>query len=463
MTNENAALPERDQRSVWHPYTPLLGEREALPVERAEGVYLYVGNGRRILDCIASWWVNLHGHAHPRLAEALYRQAMELEQVIFAGFTHEPAVRLAEQLLGILPSNQTKVFYSDNGSTAVEVALKMVFQYWYNRQTERKRVLAWRGAYHGDTFGAMSVGERGPFNASFAPYLFEVDFIDFPPCSRPNCCLGNVHLKRGCSETTRQAVGGILGRFRTLAESGEVAAFIVEPLVQGAAGMRMYPANLLDELWRIAHENGILCIADEVMTGFGRTGELFASDHLTEQPDLVCLSKGLTGGTMALGVTTCTEQVVSAFRTADRTKTFFHGHSFTANPLACAVALASLELLLTPECSQHIHRIARKHRAFAERTQHHPRVKDIRCLGVILAIELHSPQETGYLNEARDFLYDFFLARDLLIRPLGNVIYLLPPYVIQDEELDSVYAAIVELLETINNGQWTIPPLDHQS
>ncbi|MES2731047.1 MAG: adenosylmethionine--8-amino-7-oxononanoate transaminase [Bacteroidota bacterium] len=446
-TTTNASLLDRDKRSIWHPFTPLLGSRAVLPVQRAEGVYLYTEDGRQILDCIASWWVNLHGHSHPHIAEAIYRQAMQLEHVIFAGFTHEPAVQLAEKLLEILPINQSKVFYSDNGSTAVEVGLKMAFQYWYNQGIQKKKVIAISGSYHGDTFGAMSVGDRSPFNAPFAPFLFDVTFIDFPACHREACCLGNAVLKRGCSEGSRDATIAIIRQFQTLAESGEVAAFIFEPLVQGSSGMRMYAAHLLDELMRIAKANHILCIADEVMTGFGRTGELFASDHLSQAPDIMCLSKGLTGGTMALGATTCTEEVIAAFRSDDLMRTFFHGHSFTANPLACAAALASLDLLLTEECSQHIYRIAQKHLDFTEQMQNHPGIKEIRCLGVILAVEIHTLQATGYFNEARNSLNDYFLEQDLLIRPLGNVIYVLPPYVITNEELDRIYAAITQLLQ----------------
>jgi adenosylmethionine-8-amino-7-oxononanoate aminotransferase len=443
------SLSKRDKQSIWHPFTPLLGGTDPLPLLRAEGMYLYTEDGRQILDCIGSWWVNLHGHSHPHIAEAIYRQATQLEHVIFAGFTHEPAVQLAEKLLQILPANQSKVFYSDNGSTAVEVALKMAFQFWYNQGIEKKKVVAIQGSYHGDTFGAMSVGDRSPFNAPFAPYLFEVEFIDFPSCHCDACCLGNAVLKRGCADNARESMVEVIRQFQNLAESGQVAAFIFEPLVQGSSGMRMYSAHLLDELMRIAQAQGILCIADEVMTGFGRTGELFASDHLSLAPDIICLSKGLTGGTMAMGVTTCTEAVVSAFRSSDLMKTFFHGHSFTANPIACAAALASLELLLTEQCSYDIYRIGRKHQAFRDQMQDHPGVKEIRCMGVILAVEINTLHETGYFNEARSSLYTYFLGQDLLIRPLGNVIYVLPPYIIQDEELDRIYDAITQLLDSL--------------
>lgn len=428
---QQASLLDRDKRCIWHPFTPLVGSKDVLPIRSAKGVYLYTEDGRAILDAVSSWWVNLHGHSHPHIAEAIYQQANQLEHLIFAGFTHEPAVSLAEKLLQILPANQSKVFYSDNGSTAVEVGLKMAFQFWYNQGIQKKKIIAMDGSYHGDTFGAMSVGDRSPFNAPFAPFLFDVEFIAFP-----------VGLQNEQTEAEKQ----IIGHFRQLVETGEVAAFIYEPLVQGSSGMRMYSTHLLETLLKIAHEYAVLCIADEVMTGFGRTGPLFASDYLEEKPDIMCLSKGLTGGTMALGVTTCTEKVIAAYRSADLMKTFFHGHSFTANPIACAASLASLELLLTEECRLNRERINAKHQMFAEKLRNHPHIKDIRCLGVILAIEVSTIQETSYFNEARNNLYHYFLDRNLLLRPLGNVIYVLPPYIITNEELERIYLAIEEAI-----------------
>jgi adenosylmethionine-8-amino-7-oxononanoate aminotransferase len=419
-------LLSRDQRAVWHPFTPLADSHKAVPLVGAEGCYLHAADGRKILDCIGSWWVNLHGHSHPHIAEAIYRQALQLEHVIFAGFTHEPAVRLAERLLEILPANQSKIFYSDNGSTAVEVGLKMAFQYWHNQGIRKPKIVALDGAYHGDTFGAMAVGERGPFTAAFHSYLFEVAFLPFPGPSLDHSAIQS---------------------FETLARSGEVAAFIYEPLVQGAAGMRTYPAEVLEELLQIARAHDVLCIADEVMTGFGRTGKLFASGHCTTQPDILCLSKGVTGGALPLGVTSCTEKVIAAYRANDLMKTFFHGHSFTANPMACAAANASLDLLLTSECEGNRLRIAGRHAAFAERIGAHPAVLAVRRLGVVLALEIRTSAATSYFNEVRNSLYDYFLERNLLIRPLGNVIYLLPPYVITDAELDRVYAEIETLLD----------------
>lgn len=425
-------LQQRDEEVIWHPFTPLLQNLPVLPVKRAKGAYLYTEDGRALLDAISSWWVNLHGHSHEFIADAISRQARELEHVLFAGFTHAPAVTLAEGLLQILPSRQAKIFYSDNGSTAVEVALKMAFQYWHNKGEERTKLIALEGAYHGDTFGAMAVGDRNAFVKPFWPFLFDVHSLPFPD--------GDNHAD-------------LLEQFRQWINSGEVAAFIFEPLIQGSAGMRMYSAGLLDELLAIAREAGVLCIADEVMTGFGRTGKTFAADYLKHQPDMVCLSKGLTGGTMALGVTSCTAAVQEAFRDPDIMKTFFHGHSFTANPLACAAANASLELLLTDDCQARIARIAYQQQLFADRIADHPMVESARSLGTIMALDIATAEGTSYFNSRRNSLYEYFLKENILLRPLGNTLYILPPYIITEEELDGVYGKIEALLEDLKGGK----------
>lgn len=418
---------ERDKQSIWHPFTPLKGMSEPEMLERAEGAYLFTKDGRRIIDVISSWWVNLHGHSHPYIAEAIAEQAKKLEHVIFAGFTHEPAIRLAERLLEILPDNQSKIFFSDNGSTATEVAIKMAFQYFHNQGVEKKKIIAIDGAYHGDTFGAMSVGDRGPFTAPFDPYLFEVQFIDFPEIGKEDA---------------------VWAQFKELVESGEVASFIFEPLVQGASGMRFYSAELLDRMIAFAQANDVICIADEVMTGFGRLGTLFASDQLKHKPDILCLSKGLTGGVLPMGVTSCTEKIQEAYRTNDLMKTFFHGHSFTGNPMICAAANASLDLLLTDECEANRNRINGRHAEFAESIVGHPMVRNTRIMGTILAFDLNTEKDTSYFNEARHHLYPYFIQKGLLIRPLGNVIYLIPPYIISDEDLDYVYSTIQEFLNS---------------
>src|SRR6478735_9242198 len=320
-------LAARDREVIWHPFTPQKNMSAPIPIVKGSASLLFAEDGSSYIDAISSWWVTLHGHGHPYIAEKIYRQALELEQVIFAGFTHEPAVRLAERLLPILPGKFSRIFYSDNGSTSTEVALKMSIQYWWNSgQTGRKKILAFRNSYHGDTFGAMSVSDRSIFTLAFHDLLFEVIFIDTPDAD------------------SIEELKNIIRQ-----NSSEIAAFIYEPLVQGAGGMKMYDAGLMNELLVTIKKAGIICIADEVMTGFGRTGKLFASEYLDEKPDIICLSKGLTGGTMALGVTACNEKIYKAYVSDDEMKTFFHGHSFTANPLACAAALASLDLLQKEE------------------------------------------------------------------------------------------------------------------
>lgn len=420
---------ERDRESIWHPFTQLVNGFEHIMVEKAEGMYLYTSDGRKIMDAISSWWVNLHGHSHPKIAEAVANQAQNLEHVIFAGFTHSPAIELAEKLLSILPDNQSKIFYSDNGSTANEVALKMAFQYWYNKGDEqRKKVIAFDGAYHGDTFGAMSVGDRGPFSAPFSPFLFDVEFLPMP---------------------TEENNEVLIQKFNQLVGSGEVAAFIFEPLVLGSAGMKMYSAELLDKLIKSAQQNEVICIADEVFTGFGRTGKYFASDYLENKPDIFCLSKGLTGGTMALGVTSCTSEIMEAYRSTDIMKTFFHGHSFTANPIACAASIASFDLLVGEETQSQIAKISQWQNDFNKKIAKHSKVRNSRVLGTIFALELKTDSDTSYVNEVRHKLYPFFLERDILLRPLGNVIYILPPYIIKKEEIELAYQAVEEMLESL--------------
>ncbi len=314
---------ERDLKVIWHPYTQMKTALPPVPIVRGEGACLFDENGRKYIDAVSSWWVNIHGHSHPYIAQKVAEQLTKLEHVIFAGFTHPTAIELAERLLNILPGNQQKAFYSDNGSTAVEVAIKMCLQYWHNKGDKRIKILAFKNAYHGDTFGAMAVSGRSAFTAAFDSLLFEVEFIDLPD---------------------KHNIQNLIAQISNL--KSNLACFIFEPLVQGAGGMLMYEAKYLNELMAHCRKEGVLLIADEIFTGFGRTGKPFACDHLTEQPDIMCFSKGLTGGTMALGLTTCTQQIFDAFLSDDRLKTLFHGHSFTANPVACSAALASMYLFL---------------------------------------------------------------------------------------------------------------------
>ncbi|MGV3768035.1 MAG: adenosylmethionine--8-amino-7-oxononanoate transaminase [Chitinophagaceae bacterium] len=431
-------LLEADARFVWHPFSRQKNKAPIVPVSRGKGSLLFDEQGKPFVDAISSWWVTIHGHAHPYIAERIYNQALTLEQVIFAGFTHRPAVELAARLVPLLPGNFSKVFYSDNGSTATEVALKMAVQYWWNRSREhgapaRTRILAFRNSYHGDTFGAMSVSERSVFTMAFHHLLLEVDFIDTP---------------------TQENIGEL--RTFLEKEGDAIAAFIYEPLVQGAGGIMMYEADLLNQLLAAAHEKEVICIADEVMTGFGRTGTLFASEQLAEKPDIICLSKGLTGGTMALGATVCSEKVYSAFVHDDALRTFFHGHSFTANPLACTAALASLELFEKENTLKAVENIVLANRNFLPELELFVKkglIRSPRICGTILAFELTSSAPDGYLNPIGQYITEEAMLLGVYLRPLGNTLYIMPPYCITKEELRKVYDTILSLLEKLDGSQ----------
>ncbi|PWK26373.1 adenosylmethionine-8-amino-7-oxononanoate aminotransferase [Arcicella aurantiaca] len=421
---QESQLAKRDAKVVWHPFTQHYTAPFSIPVARAEGAYLFDDSGRKYIDAISSWWVNLHGHSHPYIAQKVAEQFLQLEQVIFAGFTHEPAVRLAERLLEILPKNQAKIFYSDNGSTAVEVALKMAIQYFHNQGfTKKRKVIALENGYHGDTFGTMAVGAKSGFNAPFEAFLYETIYLPVPIKGQETHSL----------ETMK----------KLMENADEIACFIFEPLIQGAGGMVMYEPKMLDTLIKLARENGVLTIADEIMTGFGRTGKLFATDYVETKPDILCLSKGLTGGAMALGVTSCTQEIYDAFLSEDRRKTLFHSHSFTANPLACTAGLASLDLLLNEETENKILKINQLHQEFKQK---HAQLSNITVKGTILSIEIQTEEGTSYFNNIRDIAYKFFIEKGILIRPLGNVIYLLPPYCISEEDLKYIYGCIEDFL-----------------
>jgi adenosylmethionine-8-amino-7-oxononanoate aminotransferase len=420
------SLIDRDLKVIWHPYTQMKTAAPPIPIVRGEGACLYDENGKCYIDAVSSWWVNIHGHAHPYIAQKVAEQLNKLEHVIFAGFTHPAAVELAERLLKILPKNQQKAFYSDNGSTATEVAIKMCLQYWHNRGIQRTKILAFKNAYHGDTFGAMAISGRSAFTAAFDSMLFEVEFIDLPNKSNIENLKSHISYLKS-----------------------ELACFIFEPLVQGASGMLMYEAEYLDQLMAHCRNEGVLLIADEVFTGFGRTGKPFACDHLSTQPDIMCFSKGLTGGTMALGLTTCTQQIFDAFLSDDRLKTLFHGHSYTANPVACSAGLASLDLFLAPATTENINRIANSHQQFALKIKDHPRVRTTRQTGTILAMEWETGSDTSYFSSLRDKLYQYFLEAGIILRPLGNVLYILPPYCITGEQLSYIYSKIESALDEI--------------
>ncbi len=421
---------ELDKANVWHPYTDVEVYGTPIPIASAQGSYLFDENGKKYIDAISSWWTNIHGHSHPHIVQKVSEQLKKLDHVIFSGFTHEPAVLLAEKLLRYLPTNQKKIFYSDNGSTAVEVALKMAFQYWYNKCETRNKVLAFKNSYHGDTFGAMAVSSRSSFTKPFNDLLFEVIYIETPTRGNEAKALEELNLQLSQSQN-------------------QVSSFVFEPLIQGTAGMVMYEPEVLDEMLSICKENNVLTIADEVMTGFGRTGKFFATDYLSNKPDLFCLSKGLTGGTMAMGVTTCTQELFNAFYGNDNSKLFFHGHSYTGNPIACSAALASLELFEQNDIFSDINRIADLHTAFVQRISTHAKVKEARSKGTILAIDIRTATGTSYFNDIRLKAYRFFIAKGIVMRPLGNIIYVLPPYCISTDDLKYIYSSIEEFLNTL--------------
>lgn len=422
------SLTEKDFKYIWHPYTHQKNRLPAIPIIRGNKSLLYDENENKYIDAVSSWWVNIHGHGNKYIAKQLYRQAKKLQQVIFTGFTHQPAVELAEKLIKVLPGNFSKIFYSDNGSTATEVAIKMSLQYWMNKgEGNKNKILAFHHSYHGDTFGAMSISERGTFTLAFRDKLFEVIFIETPD---------NKNFTQLKEEIEKC--------------KNEIACFIYEPLLQGAGGMRMYDAKNLDILLSFLKEEKILCIADEVLTGFYRTGRFFAGDYLSEKADIICLSKALTGGTMALGVTACTQNVYDAFVSDDKTKTFFHGHSFTANPLACTAALASLSLLQRHKCTEQIEEIVYQQKYFFTKMKLYEDknfIKNLRHFGTILAFEVNTNEEDGYLHNIGAEFTKFCLQNGVYLRAMGNTIYTMPPYCISKKELKKVYSVIEKFLE----------------
>ena len=419
-------LSERDHQLIWHPFTQQQTAKPNIAITHGKGALLYDENGNEYIDAVSSWWTNLFGHANSQIAAAIKKQVDTLEHVIFAGFTHQPAIELSEKLIQLLPKNQSKVFFSDNGSTCVEVALKMAIQYWHNQNIEKTTIIAFKNAYHGDTFGAMSVGARGVFNQPFESYMFDVTFLDLP---------------------TDDNFEQVLADFQQIIQSNNAAAFIFEPLIQGSAGMLMYKAEYLDKLIETAQQNQVICIADEVMTGFGRTGKTFATDYLMHKPDIFCLSKGITGGFLPLGITTCTQKIYDAFLSEDKLKTFFHGHSYTGNPIVCSAANASLELLQTSEFQ--LKNLVEWQTELSAYLKSNPKIENLRQTGTIVAFDVKTDANSNYFNNFRDVLYDNFIKRGILLRPLGNTVYVLPPYVITKEQLQKVYDVIGEVLAII--------------
>ena len=405
---------------VWHPFTQH-ALRPSLPkAVRAGGAYVYTAEDQRIIDAISSWWVITHGHRHPRIVDAIKSQADLMDQVIFAEFTHEPAERVAAKLLALLPPGFEHVFFSDSGSTSVEVALKMALGFWRHSGEKRRHVAVLEHSYHGDTIGTMSVGARSPFTEPYEPLLFEVERIPFPAAGRESATLE---------------------AFETLCRSVDPAALIVEPLVLGAGGMLMYSPQVLAELRRLCSVHGVLFIADEVMTGWGRTGTVSACDQAGVRPDIACYSKGLTGGALPLAATVCRAEIFQAHYSTDRRRTFFHSSSFTANPIACAAAVANLEIWETEPVLERIATLAQRQAKHLEAFRDHPRFENVRQTGTITAMELKA-DDAGYLAEIGPRLHAFFRERQILLRPLGNTIYVLPPYCVTDDDLAVIYETI---------------------
>jgi len=426
-------IKDTDQKHIWHPFTRLPSAIDNIVIDSAKGVYLYDNGGKKYIDAVSSWWVNIHGHGNKILRRALNKQFKKIDHIMFAGFTHQAASDFTSLLLEATNDRYQKIFFSDNGSTSVEVAVKMALQYHHNQRkhdlSERLKVVAFTGSYHGDTFGAMSVGDRGLFTRPFHKLFFDVEYIDL---------------------NDRDNSGETLEKFTSMVSKPDIGAFIFEPLVQGAGGMNLYSAELLNTMVRIARKNGVVTIADEVMTGFGRTGTLFATDQIDEKPDILCLSKGITGGVLPLGVTLTSENIFNTFKSPEpeiRDNTFYHGHSYTANPLTLAVAEASLKLLL--KNWGRVEQLSQWQGEFARHLKQNKRVENVRNLGTITAFEVISDDRRSYTHPLREVLYKGFLAQGVLLRPLGNTIYVMPPYVITYKELEKVYQAIETVLETI--------------
>ncbi|MBF0310696.1 MAG: adenosylmethionine--8-amino-7-oxononanoate transaminase [Magnetococcales bacterium] len=428
---------DADARHIWHPFTQEEGAPPPIPIRSGQGTRLFGEDGRIYLDLIGSWWVNIHGHAHPHIAAAIARQAQTLEQVIFAGFTHRPAVHLAQELTRILPPGLDQFFFSDNGSTAVEVALKMALQHAVNRGENRRRFVVFEGSYHGDTVGAMSVGRSSGFFTAFEPLLFEVDTLPFPATWNDD---PEVETKE---RLALQALDHYLQR-----HGKTCAGWLVEPLVQGAGGMRLCRPSFLREAALRVRAQGIPLLFDEVMTGFGRTGSHFACQQTGITPDLICLSKGLTGGFLPLGLTVCTPEIRQAFRGDRFDRAFAHGHSFTANPISCAAAVASLEILHREKSLEKVAAIQAIHRERLAALAGHPRISRPRSIGVIAALDLDSDR-ADYHSPLGPALKAFFLEEGLLIRPLGNVVYLLPPFCITPDELHRGWDGIEKALRHV--------------
>tara|TARA_R110002051_G_scaffold71624_1_gene129313 strand:- start:8446 stop:9654 length:1209 start_codon:yes stop_codon:yes gene_type:complete len=395
-----------------------------LAIVKAKGALLFDENDKEYIDGIASWYTVMYGHSNEYIVSAITKQMQKLDFVMFSGLTHEPAIELSEKLIEILPKNQSKIFFNDNGSTAIEAAIKMSLQYFHNNGEKRDTLIAFEDGFHGDTFGAMSASGLSSYNGPFEDFLLKVVRIPTPQ-----------------EDNLRE----VKSKLVKILKENSCAAFVFEPLVQGAAGMKFHTASGLDELIQLCQENDVLTIADEIMTGFGKTGKNFASDYLENKPDIICLSKALTAGMFPLSITSCSQEVFNRFLSDEVHKGFFHAHTFSAHPIGCAAALAGIALLNSPEIQKRRTYIESAHVSFAKKIEKHIKVQEVRVMGVILAIDLNIKMER--YGSLRDNLYNFFVERGVLLRPLGSTIYVLPPYVITNNHLQKIYDTISEALE----------------
>ncbi|WP_194529394.1 adenosylmethionine--8-amino-7-oxononanoate transaminase [Zobellia roscoffensis] len=420
------SLSIRDKKHLWHPLTQHKLHPEMLGIVKAKGAVLYDENGKDYIDGIASWYTSAYGHCNDYIIDKVYAQMQKLDQVVFSGFTHEPAVKLSEELIKVLPENQEKLFFSDNGSTATEIGIKMALQYHFNQGRKRKTMLAFEEGFHGDTFGAMSVSGLSVYNGPFEEFFIDVERVDVP---------------------TDENIEAILSRLEVRLQRNDIAGFIYEPLVQGAAAMKMHKAENLNRILKLLKKHGILTIADEVMTGFGKTGKPFASEYIETKPDIICMSKALTAGLIPMAITSCSQEVYDAFYSDDMAKGLFHGHTYSGNPLACTAALAGLELLQTPEIQNSIQRVIASHEEFDSIIKNHPKVARTRQCGIIYALDLNVKMER--YGNLRDQMFKHFMDNGVFLRPLGSTIYISAPYVITDEQLQKIYTTIEDLLNSI--------------